>query len=497
MSLIGFDLNATRIRAAHGPAQNLPAPLLLDHERRDLPLALNLGGRVPEVGRVGSTLCRRAPHLACFDYLSHINQPRTWSAGKHQLDAGQALGHVFAEIYTKCARAKGVALALPAYLSEVQALRVGRIAELAGLRVHAVVPVPIAAALAAQPLLPWTGLALVVDVDGAALTWSSVVVDAQTARLVECQTAPRLALGTWLNRLLENVADRCVRLTRRDPRQSADAEQALYDQLAALFEKETEGDRIDLHLNADNWSQHLMLHPADLVACCTPLVQQTLTLMRGFLQKSAGHGPAAAVLVTPTAARLPGLVPALQEALSEATAKKPRKSSEGDDDFSDCLLLEDEVSTAQVHVLDDDAVARAAHFLAGRVSRGDLPRGYHESAPLPQGTAADPGPARLQFRGRELTLPEGVFTIGRAAECDLVFETELFPTVSAKHCEIVLDRRAYTLRDRSRHGTLVNDRPVAQQVALHSGDWIRLGPSGPVLRFIGQPHQRARNVTKM
>jgi hypothetical protein len=160
-------------------------------------------------------------------------------------------------------------------------------------------------------------------------------------------------------------------------------------------------------------------------------------------------------------------------------------------------LLEDDVAATQIHVLDDDAVARAAHFLAGRVSRGELERGYHEVAPLPQGAVADPGPARLQFRGEEHPLSDGVFTIGRAPECNLVFDTDQYPTVSSKHCEIVLDRRAYTLRDRSRHGTLVNDRPVSQQVALHSGDWIRLGPSGPVLRFLGQPHQRPGNVTNM
>ncbi len=323
-----------------------------------------------------------------------------------------------------------------------------------------------------------------------------MTVDAREARLVEGQAAPRLALGTWLNRALEVVADRCGRLTRRDPRQSADAEQELYDQLAALFDKDADTDRIDLHLHSDSWSQHLMLHPADLAACCTPLTQQTLALMRNFLTKASGNGPAAAVLVTPAASRLPGLVAALEEALTDTTAKKPRKPAEGDDDFGDCLLLDDEVAAAQVHVLDDDAVARAAHFLAGRVARADMNRGYHEAAPLPSGAVADPGPARLQFRGHEHALTEGVFTIGRAADCDLVFETELYPTVSSRHCEIVLDRRAYTLRDRSRHGTLVNDRPVSQQVALHSGDWIRLGPSGPVLRFLGQPH-RPGNMTNM
>ena len=62
--------------------------------------------------------------------------------------------------------------------------------------------------------------------------------------------------------------------------------------------------------------------------------------------------------------------------------------------------------------------------------------------------------------------------------------------MSARHCEIVLDHHSYVLLDRSRHGTLVNERRVEQQVALHDGDAIRLGPRGPVVRFYGRAADR-------
>src|SRR5437773_762541 len=114
MSLIGLDLNATRVRAVQGPIQNLPAPLYLDGERRDLPLALSLEGRPPEVGRAGTVLCRRAPHMACFDFLPHLDQPKKWEAGKHHLDAEQALGLIFRDVHAVCLRTKGLAIALPA-----------------------------------------------------------------------------------------------------------------------------------------------------------------------------------------------------------------------------------------------------------------------------------------------------------------------------------------------------------------------------------------------
>src|SRR5262249_46266588 len=102
----------------------------------------------------------------------------------------------------------------------------------------------------------------------------------------------------------------------------------------------------------------------------------------------------------------------------------------------------------------------------------------------------DTGPPRLSFRGRDHLLKGTSFTLGRDPGCDLVFESELYPHVSARHCEIVFDRRSYVLYDRSRHGTLVNDRPVEQRGGRHSGDWIRLGPRGPVLRFLGTTSSR-------
>ena len=73
-----------------------------------------------------------------------------------------------------------------------------------------------------------------------------------------------------------------------------------------------------------------------------------------------------------------------------------------------------------------------------------------------------------------------------ASQVQKLFEAGQYPTVSPQHCDIILDRRCFTLRDHSRQGTLVNERPVVRQVALHSGDWIRLGPHGPLLRFLGK-----------
>jgi hypothetical protein len=489
MTLVGLDLNATRARAVAGPAHSIPAAVALEGEHPDLPLAVSLQERHPAVGRAGSGLCRRSPHLACLDFLPHIGTPREWSAGRHRIDAARALGLVFEYLQARLGRPQGVAITLPAYLSAANAGLIARAAEKARLHLLGAVPAPLAAILAAREQLPWTGRALVVDCDGHGLGWSAVDVGHDQARLLGSQLAPHLAQTAWLLRLLDGVARRCVRLSRRDPRESAETEQSVYDQLAEVLESAPGGPTttglVDLIVQAPQWSQHLQVHPDELTACCAPLVQQALTEIQAFRRTTATQGPVAVVVLTAAAARLPGLAAALEHHVVPPVAS-PRPA-EDFGDFGENLMLDDSAAAARVTVLDDDAIARAAHHLAELFQQGTLPRGLLEGVPLPAAPLPeDPGPARLQFRGQEHLLSSGTFTLGRDPRCDLVFESELYPSVSARHCEIVFDRRVYTLRDRSRHGTLVNDQPVAQQVALHSGDWIRLGPAGPVLRFLGQ-----------
>ncbi len=486
MSLIGLDLNATRARAAHGPASQVPVALRLEGDHRDFPVALSLEGRHPVAGRAGALLCRRLPHLACLDFLPYLGDARVWTAGRLRLDAGRALGLVFESLHRRLGRAEGVALTLPPYLTEAQAALVGRVAEKARWPLLGSVAAPLATALAAHEQLPWSGLALVLDVDGYALSWSAVSLSDDRVELLETQPSPRLARGVWLCRLLDGTAHRCVRVSRRDPRDSADADQSLYDQLAEWLERGAEEGSVELAVQAAQWYQLLTLSAEDLRAFCAPLVRQAILELQRFLQASAALGPVGVVLLTASAAQLPGLTAALREHLQTPEETRPPSSVE---DFGEDLLFDDHLSS-HVHVLDADALARAAHDLAVRLLRSELKRGHHQSLPLPT-PSLDAGVARLNFRGQDYPLSKTPFCLGRDPACDLVFETAQFPTVSARHCEITFDRRAYVLRDRSRHGTLINDTPVHGQAVLRAGDWIRLGPSGPVLRFLGRPSRMA------
>ncbi len=488
MNLFGLDLNATRFRAVQGLAQNVPMVVALPGNLDELPLALGLEERTPAVGQAGARLRRQKPHCACLDFLGHLGTRKEWTAGRHRLDALGALHLVFQHLQATVAPARGVLAALPAYLTEAQQTQVGQLAAKVRWQWLGSVPTPLAAAYAVQEQLPFKGIAVVADLDAHALTFSAVAVDAQRMRFLNVLASPQLAEHVWMVRLLNGVANRCIRRTRRDPRESAETEQDLYDQLTQVLTVNRGDKLIELVLQTPHWYQNLMLQPAELTNFCEPLVQQAVAEWRTFRETLHAHGRFTSLLVTAQAARLPGLVAALQHTLDEP--QQLAEPAEGEDeDFGANLLQFDDGanSCTPVQILAADAVSRAAHHLAARMQRGELPRGQLDSIRLTTAHGDDVGPPRVQYRGHDHFLDQPLFSLGADVTCDMVFSREQYPTVSARHCEIVYDRRAYTLRDRSRQGTLVNDRPVKRQMALHSGDWIRLGPAGPVVYFLGQP----------
>jgi hypothetical protein len=499
-TLIGLDLNAIRVRAVGGAAGALPQTLALDAEQAELPLAVSLEGRQPAVGRAGLGLCRRLPHLACLDFLAHLGSGREWAAGRHRLRAADALALVFDSLRPVCAGAQGLVVAVPAYLDAEQVALLTALAEQAGGRGRAALPhvlgslpASLASALAAYAEQPWSGLAVIVDADAHALTWAAIMLAGNQLRVLETQVFPHLSLRVWKERLLNALADGCVRQSRRDPRDSAPAEQALYEQLDDALEACRQGRLAEFKVQTASWYQNLIARPEDLAGYCALLAQQTVAALQSLLAATPSRDVPSVVLVTAAAGRLPGLMAALENCFTELTAVTDEELEE---DFGANLLQdEDLVERSGVHVLSPDAAARGAHELATHFLRGELAAGHCDTVPLPPPQPVDAGPARLHFHGQEYLLRGVSFTLGRHPGCDLVFESEPFPTVSARHCEIVFDRRSYILRDRSRNGTLVNERPVIQQVVLHAGDWIRLGPDGPQLRFLGQAADQRKLMT--
>jgi hypothetical protein len=277
--------------------------------------------------------------------------------------------------------AVGLALVLPSYLTRSQRNLVSEHVKQAKLPLLGTVTTPLAVVWAARASRPWHGLAVVLDVDEHALTWSAVAVDPHPAvpeaRVVNERVVGALGLHAWKDRLLDGIADRCIRHSRRDPRATGATEQALYGQLDRAMEAAGQGRLVELVIQSENWYQDLVVKPAEIVGYCASLVRHAITELRRVL--SSADQPVALVAASAAAARLPGLLRAVHE--------------------------RSEIRTQQV-TLPPGALAVAAHELAGRWFDGTLPRGPIDATiALKQLSRGRPQPVRTPSPSQPTRLP--------------------------------------------------------------------------------------------
>ncbi|HEY1187748.1 MAG TPA: hypothetical protein VGE74_08830, partial [Gemmata sp.] len=337
---VGIDLTASRARAEAVGGKS--RALVLDDPEAELALFVAGDRRVPEVGRAGVGLCRKMPHLVCSNFLPAIGQAREWKLGRNTITAEAALGLVFDKLRAPvAAESDAVALALPAYLTPSQVTRVGAAAirakfPLKGTAVGAL-------ALAAHgadallngppadpppgadwvvPLRPGAtgpGAVVVIDADEFGVSAVLVSVEREQVRAVGGAAWPRLSIKAWKDRLVDAVSDRCVRLCRRDPRDSAEAEQALFEQLDEALDRARAGQRIGLTVRTAHWFQDIVQQPEEFEAQCSALIRLAGDSVRDFVNGIGLAEPPRAVWLTDAAARLPGFVRAVHANTPERT----------------------------------------------------------------------------------------------------------------------------------------------------------------------------------
>src|SRR5207248_5445530 len=125
--------------------------------------------------------------------------------------------------------------------------------------------------------------AVVIDADDHALTCALLVSDRQetpralinesdegdgpgdgpTLSRVHARALPNLAVRAWKARLLDAVADRCIRHSRRDPRDSSAAEQMLYEQLDGVLDACWQEQPVEVAVQGEHWCQNLTLRPEE------------------------------------------------------------------------------------------------------------------------------------------------------------------------------------------------------------------------------------------
>jgi hypothetical protein len=385
---VGIDLTASRARAVGVGSK--ARPLVLDDPDTELLLYISGERRALEIGRAGFAVCRRTPHLVCSGFLPALGQAREWRLGRHELIAEVALGLAFDKLRGPVtAETDALALALPVYLGPAQvtraviaagrsklplkgtavgalALAADRAGELLGTKpappkapepADHTDPVDLDWVVPLHPTPAGPGAVVVIDADEFAVSAALVSVESDAVKLNGSAVWPRLAVKAWKDRLLDAVADRCVRLCRRDPRDSAEAEQALFEQLDDAFDRTRAGQRISLCVRTAHWFQDVVQQAEEVEAHCAALARLAGDSVRDFVGGIGLAEPPRAVWLTDAAGRLPGLVRAVHANTPESTT---------------------------VSVLPPDAVAAATAALVPRWLTGELPRAHLDSRiPLP------------------------------------------------------------------------------------------------------------------
>ena len=377
---VGVDLTSSRARGM-AVASGKSRSLLFDDPDEELRLFIALDRRTPEVGRAGYVLCRKTPHAVCSNFLPALTQAREWRVGRHVLSPEGALELAFGKLRDfVSAESEAAVLALPSYLAPGQVTKVVAVAGRAKLPLKgttvaslAIVADRASSILEGTPVAPevptpeWVvpmrptgggpGVVAVIDADEFALSGSLVSVERDQTRLLASACWPRFAVKAWKDRLLDAVSDRCVRLCRRDPRDSADAEQALFEQLDDALDRARAGQRISLTVRTDRWYQDVVQPPDEFDGYCAALARNSADAVCDLLGGSGLAVPVRAVWLTHEAGRLPGLIRAIHLNTPEGTA---------------------------VEVLPPGAAARAAAALVPRWLAAELPRAHLDTVlPLP------------------------------------------------------------------------------------------------------------------
>lgn len=357
MTLATLDLNADRIWAMSGGAGQLPQVVHLDGDQAELALALSFEKRELKVGRAALGHLRRSPHLVCKGFLPRLGEHCEWQGGGHRLNASDAYRSILKSVRQKLNSVKGLVLALPSYFSRDQVSLAVTLTQDVGLPVLGTVSRGLAAALATYSDHPWHGVGVVVDIDDHALT-CTVLRPSETEMVCQGKRiVTALGLRIWREKLLGRLAELCIRICRRDPRHSPEADQAVYDQLDAVLDGCSQNRAVPVKVQATEWFQALTLQPAEAAGACALLANQTAQEIQAALTWAEQQMTNPSLWFTAGAARLPGLAAAV---------------------YGRCS------NRVPIAMLSAAAVAQAAHGLAERIHDGELPASFFDPvAPLP------------------------------------------------------------------------------------------------------------------
>ena len=330
-NLIALDIDSSRVRATVAGSTGRTEPIPLAGDSLELMMAISLENREPQVGTAGARLLRRMPHLVCHDFLACLETQRQWRAGRHRWSANLALKAVLTHLQPFWSGSRAVGLALPSYLEHAQVQAALVLATEVGMPVAGAIPACLILAEAAYAQNPWTGPALILEADDHALTWTVVAAEGGEIRRLGSHVLPHLGIMHWKERLLNWIADTCIRQSRRDPRAYPEIEQMLFEQLGRMMTTQPQGQILELVIQRDQWYHNLLLRFEHMSQQCAPQIEQAVAAMDQLMTAIDPPGLVDGVVVSWSASQLPGLIAAVEshwEKRRVARAADPRDEEE-------------------------------------------------------------------------------------------------------------------------------------------------------------------------
>ncbi|MCU0703105.1 MAG: hypothetical protein MUF18_03845 [Fimbriiglobus sp.] len=356
--LVGIDLSASRMRGVAAGSGSVRA-LHLDDPHEDLPLTVSLDRRPAQIGHAADARTRLLPHNVCSNFLPLLATPNEWRGERLTLSPEAALAECLKSVRPAIeAESDAVGLALPGYLNIRQVRTVLELATTARwpVRGSAAASLAIVSHRAAGLSPSARGIdptVLLIDADDHAVSAAVIAIGTDEVKLLASSCIPRTGVKAWKDRLIDGLADRCVRVCRRDPRDSAAAEQDLYLHLDDALDAARVGRRVTLGVRAEKWYQDLTVSPDEFEQICEPVNRVAIDGLKQFLFTLPLAVPPRAVWLTFTAGRLPGLAAKIYKHSPEQT---------------------------QVSLLPANAAAEAAAALVPRWLTGQLPRAHLEAS---------------------------------------------------------------------------------------------------------------------
>ncbi|MFO7286828.1 MAG: FHA domain-containing protein [Gammaproteobacteria bacterium] len=273
------------------------------------------------------------------------------------------------------------------------------------------------------------------------------------------------------------IAETFVLATRFDPFHHASSEQALYDRLPRWLGSLDEADAIELTLE----------HGEDTFAVKVER-ERLVGVVRGFnravtqlIAQARTSDEPLVVQVSERLARLPGLARELARLDAARIVNLPvghaaREAIKG--------IERVERNGGPVRLLKHLPWRAPAEDEPEAVVRAQ-PNG--EPAPAADAPVRDVAATHVVYRGVAYPVGADGIVIGRAAIDGrrTIIVDGAQGGVSRLHCELAVRDGELRIKDLSRYGTFVNEKPVSGDAVLQPGDVIRVGSPGVELLVIG------------